>query len=175
MNKRERPLIHTREQVLSRFLPKIEIDDGCWNWIGCKISKGYGQLLRDGKMQLAHRLSYELFVGDIGVDKNICHHCDNPSCIRPSHLFQGTSKENSQDMARKNRCSLQGDRHPYRRNPELALRGDKNPKTKLTVENVVTIRNLIGTMAKRRIATRFHVDKNTITLIERRITWAHVQ
>ena len=53
---------------------------------------------------LAHRVSYQLATKeDISSKDLICHHCDNPKCINPKHLFKGTNKDNSDDKCRKGR------------------------------------------------------------------------
>lgn len=55
----------------------------------------------------AHRVSYELFVGPIPAGMHVLHHCDNPPCVRPSHLFLGDAKVNAQDRAAKGRMTPQ--------------------------------------------------------------------
>lgn len=76
---------------------------GCWEWDLYKVTKGYGQFWNGTKMQLAHRYSYELANGRIDLTKQICHKCDNPCCVNPSHLFEGTHQDNTDDKLNKGR------------------------------------------------------------------------
>ena len=89
---------------LERFERLIEKSDGCWEWKGTKCF-GYGKitLKRNGRHRptFAHRVSYELYRGPIRDGLLVCHHCDNPGCVRPDHLFLGTKKDNAQDYQRK--------------------------------------------------------------------------
>lgn len=64
---------------------------------------GYGQLSVNGKLNLAHRFSYELAYGPIPNGLLVCHHCDNPRCVRPDHLFLGDHSANTVDMMSKGR------------------------------------------------------------------------
>ena len=83
----------------------------CWVWTGCRC-QGYGYLVWGGKAMMAHRASWQLHHGSIQEGANILHHCDNPSCIRPSHLFTGTQQANIQDMIAKGRKNpARGERH----------------------------------------------------------------
>src|SRR3990167_6332282 len=88
-----------------RFWRMVYRTDWCWLWLGAKLKKGYG-VFRETcprRSVLAHRVAYELANGPIPGGKFVCHHCDNPSCVRPSHLFLGTQKDNMADCSRKGR------------------------------------------------------------------------
>ena len=84
--------------VKCQLLGRIKIENECWIWQGAKTIKKYGCITLNYKNYGAHRLSYEVFKGK--VENNICHSCDNPSCINPEHLWVGTQLENMQDMVK---------------------------------------------------------------------------
>lgn len=71
----------------------------CWVWIGQKHPHGYGRFQLAGRRQMAHRVAW----GDVPDGMNVLHHCDNPPCVRRSHLFLGTQADNMQDSAAKGR------------------------------------------------------------------------
>lgn len=107
------PYAQTIVSVEDRFWSKVNkngkkmdhMEDECWEWVGAADKEGwYGRLKIDGKTKMAHRVSYELAFGKIDDDKWILHRCDNPACVRSSHLFLGTPQDNAIDMWEKGRA-----------------------------------------------------------------------
>jgi hypothetical protein len=89
---------------------------GCWEWMGCRVHNGYGQVRIGGKNMLAHRAMYEKEHGPIPDGLWVLHKCDNRPCINPDHLFLGTRQDNVNDMLQKGRMPrLDGERAPRRR------------------------------------------------------------
>lgn len=77
--------------------------DGCWLWRAAIDRDGYGIFSYAGKTRRAARYALELDGRTLGPGEMACHHCDNPQCVRPGHLFAGTNQDNMQDMVRKGR------------------------------------------------------------------------
>jgi HNH endonuclease len=103
--------------VVSRFLDKFTVGDGCWEWTAGLASNGYGNFWLDGGTHSAHRLSYELFVGPVPATMHLDHLCRVRHCVRPSHLEPVTARENlmrgvglSAVAARKTHCASG---HPF--------------------------------------------------------------
>ena len=92
------------------FWDKVDVrsgDDECWPWTGATNDKGYGVITAtiDGKQHryYAHKVSYEWENGELPDREIVRHRCDNPPCVRPSHLLSGTHKQNMQDMVDRGR------------------------------------------------------------------------
>jgi hypothetical protein len=83
--------------------------NGCWEWQGDLHPNGYAYTTNHETEKKAHihRISYQIFKGEIPVGKYVCHHCDNRKCCNPDHLWIGSAKENMQDAKRKGRLKNQ--------------------------------------------------------------------
>ena len=140
-----------------RFWRFVDKDDGCWEWQG-RTAGRYGQFsLTKSKRVPAHRFSYELHFGEIPNGIVICHHCDNPTCVRPDHLFAGSLSDNMQDMIAKHG-------HPKQRT---------SYRYKLTENDVRYIRASNETTYA--LAERYGVDPTSIGNVRLRKTWRNVK
>jgi hypothetical protein len=147
-----------------RIKKHITIDDnGCWIWTGSKRN-GYGRLIvgsrSDGSRhsETAHRYSWLVFKGEIPDGHFVCHHCDNPACVNPEHLFIGTQQDNIDDREKKNRNN-----HFF---------GEHSPTCRLTEKDVVDIRQ--SNKSSRELARIYGVNKSSVQAIKNRETWKHV-
>ena len=148
-----------KEKSIKRFWSKVEKTDTCWLWTGYKHNQGYGIVRLNGNIVRAHRVSYFLEHGIIPEGLHICHHCDNPSCVNPSHLFAGTHKDNMQDKVNKGRCN--------------AVYGEKHHKASLTEEQVLEIR-AIKNINQTEIAKLYGIHFNVVSSIILRKSWRHI-
>ena len=104
MAKKPGPKIRALEE---RFWEKvIKHDGGCWEWTAYRDRNGYGTIGSDQPRKsdlYAHRVSWEIHNGPVPGGMLVCHHCDNPQCTNPKHLFLGTQQDNINDMMKKGR------------------------------------------------------------------------
>lgn len=147
-----------------RFWSKVNIgsEAECWNWKASVNSTGRGAYSIGRKNIKAHRMAWELTNGEIPAGLLVCHRCDNGKCCNPSHLFLGTYADNFHDMMAKGRKKI--------------LRGEEDPKSKLTTKQVIEIRKLYRPWkySQFRLAREFGVSRSTIESIIHRVNWRSV-
>lgn len=95
------PIPAPRISPAQRFFNKVKKTESCWLWEGAITGSRYGEFFYNGKVRLAHRVSWMLHHGVIPQGLCVCHTCDVRLCINPTHLFLGTYKDNLQDASRK--------------------------------------------------------------------------
>lgn len=98
--------VRRRAASADRFLPHGRSAEECWPWPGKRNSvTGYGMAYDPTvkRSVLAHRIAWRRVYGAIPEGLHVCHHCDNPPCVNPHHLFLGTAQDNIHDSMRKGR------------------------------------------------------------------------
>lgn len=148
-------------QALNRFWSNVVKSEGCWNWIGGKDKDGYGKLQLYGASLRAHRFAYKLYKGHIDDTLMVLHTCDNPSCVREDHLYQGTNEDNVQDRIIRQRQQSQW--------------GEANPAAKLSTEIVLEVRRLWASGVRQvDIGKLFDIDPKYISSIVNNKCWTHL-
>jgi hypothetical protein len=156
--------------LLWKLAGRVEVrESGCWEWVGALTTKGYGHFTIGGRGQnqtkLVHRTVYQLCIADTSEKLLVCHHCDNPACCRPDHLFLGTHAQNLQDATRKGRLHGSG------------VRGERHGQARFTEDQVRDIRKRAssgGPGIQAQLAREYHCERSYISKIVRRVWWAHV-
>lgn len=160
--KQGKPIMEIKDRLILHVV--INPASSCWEWQGSK-RQGYGHTIigsrKDGtrKSVSAHRLSYEIFKGEIPKGYEVCHKCDNPCCINPEHLFVGTRQDNVDDRERKHR--------------NIVKVGEEQPCAKLTkkiVKEARWERYCKGT-SYGSLARKYEVSKKTMMNAIKGITW----
>lgn len=159
--------------MVERFWGKVRKSDGCWVWTGTRNKAGYGVMYPNGKpkRELTHRISWWLSNGPIQEGLLVLHQCDNPPCVRPSHLFLGTHADNVHDCIRKGRAVR------YERT------GEKNPRANMSEAVARKIRELYwmgrskpkqksAPYTSKRLSKMFGVTRASVRLLVCGKTWA---
>lgn len=155
--------------LAGKLLSRLTVtSQGCHEYQGSRSEHGYGKIwlprTDDRKYLMAHRLAWEIASGPIPGGLKVCHHCDNPPCCNPEHLFLGTHADNMRDMAAKRRAGLQVA-------PERTA-GENSANAKLTTKNVLEIRTATFVRGlDARLAKKFGVDTRTVYRIRIGEAW----
>lgn len=139
-----------------------EREDGCWEWTKGKNQGGYGQIKVRGKGMAAHRVSYQIFVGEIPDGMFVCHKCDNPSCCNPKHLFLGTATDNYHD------CLSKGRWRPGSGNRSKGAQSNHAVKI-----DIATVKEILAMQCSNsEIARRLKIGRKVVSLIKSGRHWS---
>lgn len=144
-----------------RLWSRVDIcgPDDCWEWLAGK-SLGYGRIWINKNVYHAHRVLYELMVAPIPDGLFVLHHCDNPGCVNPKHLFIGNQADNMADASRKGRVA----------------KGELNGRSKLTNAQIISIREEYaqGNIRRMELADKYNTTYSNIGFIVRRKKWKNI-
>ena len=130
------------DAVKTRFFSKIEKTVSCWLWKAGCFNNGYGLFAWKGTPRLAHRISFFIH-NNKEADGVVRHTCDNPKCVNPAHLLEGSQYDNIHDMIGRGR--------------RIVVKGEDNGCSKFTNEEVIALRKLYD-------ETKFNQTKKAIEL-----------
>jgi hypothetical protein len=150
-----------RPSFAERIWQKIVRGNGCWEWTGTRYPNGYGSCAsgKRGRNDYAHRVVWRLTFGRIPDGLRVLHHCDNPPCCRPDHLFLGTDADNVADKVAKGR----------------QLKGEQITGARLRATQIPDIRQRLAEGEPMHlIAADCGVSRGAIQDIALNKTWRHV-
>ena len=155
-----------RMSLEERFWSKVNIlgPDDCWVWTKSLNTSGYGQFkVQAGKSpQKASRVAWWLTYGSHPGDLLVCHHCDNPPCCNPIHLFLGDARANARDMVRKGRGKTHANSDGFMRDMARRLTDEQIGEARVAVA---------GGESRRSVARRFGCDPATIIRLVNGTHW----
>lgn len=155
--------VNLTPKQISRFWSKTsKLENGCIVWNAARYSSGYGVIRLEKRNHATHRVSYFLKFGPFMKDSEICHHCDNPPCCNPNHLFIGTHTDNMRDMFSKNRRE--------------SAKGEKHGSAKLTPAQVIELRERYarGEGSMEILGAQYGITRQSAYLIISRQCWKHI-
>ena len=147
--------------VIVRFWNKVDRRGGpeaCWPWLAGCVRDGRGVFYpRRNRQIVAARIMWALTYGPVPDGMVVCHHCDNPSCVNPVHLFIGTQADNLADM----------------RSKERGARGERHGISVLTEANIHEIRRMLAAGIRiTAVARHFGVSRRNIGMIKSGHRWS---
>lgn len=139
-----------------------ELENGCIKCVShCADGDGYTRIRYQGKHERLFRVIYMLKYGPIPKGMLIRHTCDHPYCCNINHLLIGTHKDNVRDMIERGRVD--------HRKSAIKIRGNKNPSSKLTEEQVKEIYR--SKLSNRALSKIYHVSDTNIGYIKNKKQW----
>lgn len=132
----------------------MKLTTPCIEFQGFRDAAGYGMV----GSKRAHRTAFQLATGIDPTGLLVCHHCDNPPCINPEHLYLGTHQDNANDKVARNRCK--------------PMPGSQNPAATIDEEIAQKIIDTPGTY--RDVAKQFNVGYGVVRNAKRGDTWKHL-
>lgn len=149
-------ILHKRAKPI-RFI----INNNCWECISHVLDRGYPRIRYQNRLWIMSRLVYEIYNNKkITEGLHILHSCDNPMCINPKHLREGTDRDNMDDMLERNRRPL--------------LQGEDTSSAKLTEEQVAFIRK-DGAYTMKQLANMFDISLSCIKSIKLGRAWGWLE
>jgi hypothetical protein len=156
-------LSRPRTSLADRFWPRVQKTDGCWLWTGHPDDEGYGQISlggANGKRIRATAAAWLLTYGYL-PELAMLHTCDNPSCIKPDHLFEGTQADNIKDMDAKGRRAVRiGEEHKHSKFTNILVKQARTER-----ESGETIQGL---------ADKYNMSYGAMYKALNRQTWRHI-
>ncbi len=153
-----------RKSLADRYFEKVDIrgPNDCWPWLGYATNNGYGRMKVDGVLKYATHILFYLKHGHYPPKGRIsCHHCDNPPCNNPRHLYLGTNRSNMRDKKERRRGNYG--------------KGERARNVKLTSFQVHMIRFLLRSgETQTSIGWKFGVSQSIVSKIGMRQRWAHL-
>jgi hypothetical protein len=147
----------TEADIAARFAGKFAVVGDCWEWQLGKES-GYGRVRVDRRLFLVHRLVLSLVLGR-PLAGDALHSCDNPPCLRPAHLHEGTHQQNMRERGERGRTAT----------------GERHGKARLTSAQVTQLRiDREAGRTYRQLAAMYGVSHQSARAITRRATWRNV-
>lgn len=155
-----------RAPLADRFWARAVTGEPCWGWTGRVNEGGYGLIdsgrhgVKRDRPLLAHVVSWEIHYGPVPAGRFVLHHCDNPPCSRPDHLWLGTNDDNVADMVAKGRQS----------------RGERRHLAKLTDADVIAIRRrwAAGGVMQKTLAAEYGVSRSVVCEVISQKMWKHL-
>lgn len=160
----------------------------CWNWVGCRDHNGYGRVGGRGG-RYAHRYAWTIFNGVIPDRLQVLHHCDNPPCCNPEHLWLGTHRDNMRDRDEKGRGYFGSPRHirDMKDSPRLPMSAETRKKislsmkgrhhnAKISEDEVRQIREMRAhkEYSYKELASMYGVNYNTVRKIINYKSWVDI-